>query len=260
MNLRRVCAAFALTLAAGAAAVAQETAAQWVAKARSFLGTEAALNRVTSLHFEGSFEGSERAPDPADPTKTIERPVHVAIDIIFQKPMQHRQTLRSEKIERTTGLDGYDGWERVIDKSPNGTTRLALLDGASIKRLRAATVENLSFYSDRDGARQVDLAGDATVDGIACAKLVFRHGDNIAFTRYFDRSTGRLVKTEIEGGAEIREEGELQVNGVRFPKKVINRTSGGRTTTITFDKITVNETFAPDTFGVPSFKNKFGTQ
>lgn len=256
MNFRRLCAAIVLSLLAAGAAMGQQTAAEWVTKARSFLGTEAALNSVKSLHFEGSFEGTERVPDPEHAGQTVERPVSVSIDIVFQSPMQHRQTLRSEKVERTTALDGYDGWEKVVDRAPAGTTRLALLDGASIKRLRAAAIENLSFYGDRDGSRRIQLLGDATVDGVSCVKVEFRHSDSIVFVRYFDRANGRLVKTEIEGGAEIREEGEMIVSGVRFPKKVINRATSGRVTVITFDKITVNESFPDLVFRVPPFLNK----
>jgi hypothetical protein len=254
MNFRRFFAATTLVLAAGLPMVAAETTAEWISKARSYLGSEAALSSVTSLHFEGAFEGSERVPDPTDATKTIERPVRVGIDIVFQKPMQQRQTLRSDKIERTTTLDNYDGWERVVDKSPKGATRLALLDGASIKRLRATTIENLSFYSDHGAGRRVELEGDATVDGIPCVKISFRHSDNIVFIRYFDRSNGRLVKTDVEGGGEIREEGEMIVSGIRFPKKVINRSARGAVTTITFDRVVVNEAFLPETFAVPSFQ------
>ncbi len=56
----------------------------------------------------------------------------------------------------------------------------------------------------------------------------------------------------VAGGGEIREEGEMIVNGVRFPRKVINTAPNGRSTTITFDRVTVNETFAPEGFAVPS--------
>lgn len=238
-------------------AVAAEDAERWVAKARSYLGAESALDAVKSLHFQGSFAGTEQVPDPADAKKTIEQPVKVGIDIVFQAPMQQRQILRSEKIERITALDGYDAWERVSELGGNGAARLTLLDGPSIKRLRATTIENLSFYSNRGhSARQVKVEGEETVDGVDCVKISFAHTDSIAFNRYFEKSTGRLVKTEIAGGGEIREEGELIVNGVRFPRKVLNKAANGRVTTITFDRITVNESFAIETFAVPTFQGK----
>jgi hypothetical protein len=211
------------------------------------------LDAVRSLRFQGSFEGTEQVADPADPKKLVERPVRVAIDIIFQQPMQQRQVIRSDRVERVTVLDGYDAWEQVVDLSGKNKTRVTLLDTMSIKRLRATTIENLSFYSDRQSSmREVRFLGEETVDGVICGKLSFVHASGIVFLRYFDRASGHIVKTVVEGGGEIREEGELIVNGVRFPQKVINTAPNGRSTTITFDKVTVNDTFTPDNFAVPS--------
>ena len=230
---------------------------EWVAKARAYLGAERALNAADSLHFEGIVETAEWVADPADLSKTVERPIRLAIDIVFQKPMQQRQILRSDKVERTTILDGYDAWERVSDRTKPGSPRILLLDPANIKRLRATTIENLSFYSvGGQFARDLRLVGDVTVDGLACVKLAFTHGNGSSFIRYFEKSTGRLVKTETEKGGEIREEGELLVSGIRFPRKLLNKTPDGRVTTITFDKVTVGERFPPETFAVPSIPTK----
>jgi hypothetical protein len=258
MTVRRFYALVALMLLGVLPAVADDNdAGPWIAKARAYLGSEQALNAVRSLHFQGSFAGTEQVPDPADAKKTIEQPVKVGIDIVFQAPMQQRQILRSEKIERITTLDGYDAWERVADAGGKGTARLTLLDGPGIKRLRATTLENLSFYSNRGGdSRQIKLEGEATVDGVECVKVSFAHTDSIVFNRYFEKATGRLVKTEINGGGEIREEGEILVNGVRFPRKVLNKAQSGRLTTITFEKVAVNEVFPVETFAVPTFQAK----
>jgi hypothetical protein len=232
-------------------------AEEWVAKARSYLGSESALNAVKSLHFQGTIEVVERIIDPTDSSKTIERPIHLGIDIVFQKPMQQRQILRSEKIERTTTLDGYDAWEKVTDLSKPASPRIYLLDPAGIKRLRATTIENLSFYSNQGhDSRQIRLLGDATVEGVACVKLSFMHGSSIVFLRYFDKSSGRLVKTEVESGGEIREEGELMSSGIRFPRKVLNKSPEGKVTSISFDKVTVNESVPAEIFAVPSAQPK----
>lgn len=257
MNVRLLFLLAVMVTAAALPASADEAANRWITKARSFLGSEQALNSVKSLHFEGSFAGTEQVPDPTDAKKTIEQPVRVGIDIIFQSPMQQRQTLKSEKIERVSALDGYDGWERVAQVSGNNAARLTLLDVGSIKRLRATTIENLSFYSpSQSTGRTIQFLGDVAVDGIDCAKLSFTHTDSIVFIRFFDKATGRLVKTEIEGGGEIREEGEMVVNGIRFPRKIMNKSVSGRVTSITFDKVTVNASFPPETFAVPSFQAK----
>jgi hypothetical protein len=94
----------------------------------------------------------------------------------------------------------------------------------------------------------------------------FIHPGDTTFTRFFDRKTGRLVLTRSDENTVIREEGEIRQAGVRFPKRVITVTTfreipegGGepvsreRKTTITFDSVTVNDTFSRDQFAVPFF-------
>ena len=253
MNIRQL-SVFAAAVLVGVLPVrADEVANQWVAKARAYLGTNEALDAVRSLRFQGSFAGTEQVPDPADSKKVVEQPVQVSIDIIFQQPMQQRQVIRSDRVERVTALDGYDAWEQVVDLTGKNKTRVTLLDAMSIKRLRATTIENLSFYSDRLASmRQVRFLGEETVNGVICGKLSFTHASGIVFVRYFDRASGHIVKTVVEGGGEIREEGELIVKGVRFPRKVINTAPNGRSTTISFAEITVNDVFPIESFAVPS--------
>lgn len=226
---------------------------QWIAKARAAIGPESALEAVQSVHFTGTFTTTEKVADPKDATKTKDETIVLAIDIVFQKPYQQRIIRRSNTVVETTALDGYDAWVRRADAVDAKKWQLSLLDSQQVKRLRANTWENLFFYRgiDRRGGK-VDFAGDATVDGKNCAKLVFAHAENIVFTRYFDKATGRLVKTETENGGEIREEGELRAGGLRFPRTLINKSPNGQTATITFDSVKVNEPFPADTFAVPA--------
>jgi len=252
MKFRTLVLALCIPLIA-TASFADSRADQWIAKARQALGGEAALVALQSIHFKGTLETTQQVPiDPAKPTELREEKLRLGIDIVFQKPYQQRMTLRSDKVVETTALDGYDAWVRRADATNESQWQLTLLDTQQVKRLRANTWENLNFYREiekRGG--KVEYAGEATIDGRACVKLVFTHDPAIIFTRYFDQATGRLVKTETENGGEIREEGEMVVNGLRFPKKLINKAPSGQVATITFESITLNETFAPADFEVP---------
>jgi hypothetical protein len=181
-----------------------QTAEDWIAKARAFLGGDKALNAVKSVHFTGSLEVSDGSKLPTD--------------IIFQKSYRQRITVTGPKVIETTALDGYDAWQKRTNPANPTQWTVTLLDANQVKKLRANTLENLSFYAIRDmPGCVVQLSGDATVDGRACVKLTFSHGTSVVFVRYFDKSTGQLVKTDTENGGEIREEGEVIVNGVRFP-------------------------------------------
>ncbi len=232
-----------------------ETAEQVIARARAYLGSEEALNAVTSIHFSGRLEGVDRVPSKDDKTKLVDVPVSLPAEIIFQKPYQQQIILTRPDAIETTALDGYEAWQRRANPLKPAAWQVNLLDSGQIKRLRANTWENLSFFAglEKKGGR-VQLGGEVNVDGIACVKLSFVHDTNIIFVRFFERATGRLIKTETESGAEIREEGEMIVNGVRFPHKVINKSAGGQITTITFDRVVLNERIPASQFAVPDLR------
>ena len=229
-----------------------ESVDQVLARARAYLGTEGALNAVRSIHFSGALEATVSVPSPTDKTKMVEQAVKLPTDIIFQKEYQQRITVTGPKIIETTALDGYDGWQKRTNPANPAQWQVTLLDAGQVKRLRANTWENLGFFAglEKKGGT-VKLAGDVTVDGVACVKVSFIHAENIIFHRYFDKASGRLVKTETESGGEIREEGEMIANGVRFPRKVINKGADGKSTVISFDKVIVNETIPAGDFAVP---------
>lgn len=220
-----------------------------IAKARAFLGADDVLNAVNAVRYEGFLI----APDPANPGKETK----AAMEIIFQRPDRQRITARSEKIVEVTGLDGYEAWQRVHDPADPTKWRQTLLGPDQIKRLRANTWENLSYFrgvETRGGT--VEDQGPADVDGVACRKVAFIHGAGIVFFRYFDAATGRLLLTETEGGGRIREQGEMVVKGIRFPTGIITVTKNAKgedtKVTLTFEKITVNEPLPAKEFAVPA--------
>jgi hypothetical protein len=239
MNVRPVLAALLLVLAALPAAA--QTAEQWIARARARLGTEAALQGVTSVRFIGTLE-----VDGANPR---------ALDIVFQKPMQQRITLSGGELTEVIALDEYVGWQKRSNPKNPAQWQLTLLDANQVKRLRAQVWDNLNFLRGIEKLRgSVRLDGDTTVDGLDCVKLVFSYYDSIRLTRYYDKATARLVKTETEQGVEIREEGEMFAEGIRFPRKVSNREKSGRTITMTFDRIVLNENYPAGDFAVPALQ------
>lgn len=218
-----------------------ETAGQWIARIRARLGTESALQGVTSIRYTGTLD-----TDGANQR---------GLDIIFQKPLQQRITLTNAEIVDVIGLDDYDAWQKRLNPKNPAQWQLTLVDAAQTKRLRAQVWDNLYFFSGLEKMRgSVRLEGDVTVDGVACVKLVFTYHENMVLTRYFERATARLVKVETETGTEIREEGEILVNGIRFPRKVSNRDKDGRVTTMVFDQVILNETHAASEFAVPALR------
>jgi hypothetical protein len=219
-----------------------------IARARAYVGPEAALDAVRTIHYVGSLV----TPDPLDAKKMT----YVTVEIIVSKPYRQRMMFSSDRSVEITALDGYDAWHRVQDPKDPKKTTLQLLGRPQIKRLRANTWENLSFYRglEHEGGRVVDQ-GEAKVDGVNCRKVAYVHSDSYVFIRYFDDATGRLMLTETETGVKIREQGEIRVSGIRLPKSIVttSRDAQGKelTVTLTFDKITLNESFPDSTFTLP---------
>ncbi len=237
MNARLVLAAAAL-FATALSATAQ-TAEQWIGRARARLGSESTLQGMTSVRFIGTIEENGAKPR--------------SLDIIFQKPLQQRITLTHAELVEIIALDDYDGWQKSLNPKNPTQWRLTLLDGPQIKRLRAQAWDNLNFLRNIDRMRgTVKIGGEEKVDGVDCVKLVFTYYENIVLTRYYDKATARLVKTETETGVEIREEGEMFAQGIRYPRKVTNRDKSGKTVTMTFEKIVLNEVYPASEFAVPA--------
>jgi hypothetical protein len=234
----RLVLAVAVLFAAAFPAAAQ-TAEQWIGRARARLGSESALQGMTSIRFTGTIE--------------VDGSSARTMDIIFQKPQQQRISLTSPELVEIIALDDYDGWQKRLNPKNSTQWQLTLLDAPQIKRLRAQAWDNLNFLRNIDRLRgAVKIGGEEKVDGLDCVKLVFTYYESIVLTRFFDKATARLVKTETETGVEIREEGEMFAQGIRFPRKVSNRDKSGKTVTMTFEKIVLNEVYPASEFAVPA--------
>lgn len=222
-----------------------------VAKARSYIGEDAALDAVNSLRFKGQLE----VIDPGAST-----PGTAKIEIIFQRPDRQLITATNDGQTETTALDGYDAWQRVSSAADASRWQVTLLGPDQIKRLRANTFENLAFYRgiESRGGR-IEDRGAVTVDGVACRKLAFVHDAGIAFVRSFEVSTGRLVLTETDSGTQIREQGELRAGGLRFPKSIETSNAlpegGQRIIRVIFDTVEVNPVVDLSIFALPPLRD-----
>lgn len=252
MNLRFV-SLLPVALLAAVSLVRADVAEEVIAKARARLGSEEALNGVATIHFIGILEMADPQPAADGKAQPSDRVGKLPAEIFFQKPYQYKMTVNRPKLIDVTTLDDYDGWTRVTERENPKKWKISLLDSEQIKQLRANTWENLNFFGgiEKRGGT-VKVTGDVTVDGVDCVKLSFYHSDRIVFHRYFEKSSGRLVKTDTAYGGEIREEGEIVVEGIRFPKVIINRSAAGVSSRMTIEKVVLNEKIPATEFAVPS--------
>lgn len=232
---------------------ADTRADEWITNARSAVGTESDLTALNSVRFIGTVEAAQKMPSKNDPVKLEEAHDIFGIDVIFQKPDQFRMVIRSQNATETIALYGYDGWSRRVENGAEDRANLVVLETAQIKLLRANIWANLFFYRgiEARGGR-VDFQGETDVSGKTCVVLVFRHTSNISFTRYFDKSTKRLVKTVTGDGTEIREDGEIKAGGIRFPKRFTTISPDGQIKNVNFQRIEVNQPLPAAEFAMPN--------
>ncbi|MDP3070375.1 MAG: hypothetical protein Q8N18_08810 [Opitutaceae bacterium] len=245
-SLCRPLAALCLGLAPVLAPAAEEHPI--IAKARKFVAEEGTLDGLRTLRFVATMT----VPNPADAAN----PKSVKLDVVFEKPDRQLMQIAFDDRVEITGLDGFDGWHMLQDKSDPPRRRVTILPPARIRRLRAETWENLYYFRGLERAGgTVEDGGEHNVDGVLTRKIAFIHSPTISFFRYFDPQTGRLVVTETEDGRIIREEGEMVVQGLRFPRSVEtfakNDKGAVETVTLTFEKIVINEPLPRDYFAVP---------
>lgn len=245
LRLRSFLAAAALlTASASLPAAAEEPAV--IAKARARLAPDDVLDGIRSIHYVGTLTGM----DPTDPQKSLT----ASIEIFLQKPAQQRIVVTSATEIDISALDDYDAWHRTVERNHPERWHQSQMGVEQIKQLRADVWQNLYFYRgiEKIGGRVEDM-GPATIEGVACEKVGFHHSDTLVYLRYFNRETGELVYTGTADN-NIREQGEMRVGGIRFPKTLlISQTTNGVESkrTIEFEKITVNEPLPESLFAVP---------
>jgi outer membrane lipoprotein-sorting protein len=224
-------------------------------KARAYLGDEAALAAVNSVHYKGKLVSTFTSATGETRTNSAD------IEIIFAKPFYQQIEIRAPEKNEVTSLDDYEAWQRIENPENAKQWRMTLLDASQVRRLRANTWENLSFFSDIStiGGRMEDF-GMVAIDGKDLHKIGFFHSDSIVFYRYFDPASGKLVLTETDAKAMIRESGENRVSGVRFPQEVTTESVGAdgarQLVNVKFDSVTVNEVFPASLFKIPSVVSK----
>jgi len=212
-----------------------------IAKARAYIGSEEKLGAINAIHYMGTYVDTNRGTTGQ-------------IEIYLQKPFRQRLEISEGDEVQTTAIDGYDGWKRQVNRSDPKKWQLVILEAGELKRMRANTFENLNFFRGIEKVRgTVENKGVVKSNGRDAHRLIFQYGVGLFYERLIDVNNGELLLTVNDQGLEIKEVGEIFVDGIRFPEKVITLVNGEIINTVSFHSIKLNEDLEASIFELPSF-------
>ncbi len=209
--------------------------------ARSYLGDGDKLDSIKSIHYKGSLLYS---------TGDLG-----SIEMVYQAPMRHKMVAVVNNREEVSVLDGSEGWTSYKRVGDSVFLGMEIFDPVRILIMQASVRDSLGFYQapkTRNGA--ISYEGKETINGHECNVLTYDYGDSIGYRRYIDAETGQLRKTLDSKGVEYFEEGEIVVDGIRFPKKLISTfptAIGSQTMEFAYSEVVVNKLLPDSDFVMP---------
>lgn len=220
-----------------ALAIVEET----VAKARAYLGGDKALDAVNSIHYEGVLVYGNGQSG--------------TIESIFMKPGYHQAISVIGPQKEISTLNKNEAWQKIERVDRPGAWSLNIYSIDELRALQATVADTLSFLKTPPTRKgRIEYLGTEEVDGRETRKLLYYHGGDRAFLRYFDSETGREVRMINQNGGIFIKSGERLVDGVRFPEKLVVKfitEIGVQSIEISYTNITVNEKFDTDRFNMP---------
>lgn len=213
---------------------------QIIANARKYLGSEEKLESISTIQYQGVFESPLGGGSGY-------------ISIYLRKPLMQRMEVVNGSITETTAINDFEGWKRRVDNNVPNDWAFVILNLAELKRMRANTWENLNFFTGIEHLKgRVINKGPTRKDSRNAYLLIFEYDEGIYYERYFDAETGELISTINQNGVEIKEVGEIMVDGIRFPEKVMTLVDGEIANIVTFVDIYLNEELDESLFDIPS--------
>lgn len=217
-----------------------------VAKARTALGGESALNAVKCLRFELSATDANGKPAGA-------------IISEYKAPMKLREIdYTAAGFESVNAIDGREG-HRTLRRLDTGERRLEIMTAGEVDARRDFACANLYLLAvPAPGRGEVTLGAPTKIDGVECSELAYKYKSGVTLHRFIDNASGRLVATRIDFGTKrgdlMINKGEQKVAGISYPKEIILRDDAGKTVrTLTINKIEVNGDLDDSAFQTPLF-------
>lgn len=221
------------------------TAGSIIERARKTLGPEPALGNIVTLRIEGQVKPNDPKLMPAK------------IILTARKPCSQRLEIYVDDIVETTILHGG---KAVLIRSheKEDISQMRTLSDTERQCLEQSTRNMFNFYNpDIKHGELATYEGIARHRGEICDVITYTCPAKIKTLRYFSRKEAKLVATirEVSGEqVEIVEEGDLYVDGVRFPQAQLYFQGRKPLHRMEVNKVTVNEALEDGIFAFPKPK------
>ena len=228
------------TLLIAATAIAAPTVDETIAQARAHIGSENAIKSVSTIHYTGTYEGAGE-----DNSGTLE--------IFLKAPNKQYLETRTPSLIEITANNDIEGYRKRINPEAPDEWAVNVLGYQELKTILVNSRENLNFF-DRPSnpLATVEDLGLGEMDGKQAHILKYKYTRDIWYTRYFEIGTGRLLATENSRGLLVKEEGEIEVSGLKFPKQITTFLNGEQSSVVVFDKVEINIEIPDSRFELPS--------
>ena len=206
--------------------------------ARSYRGTEAALEAVNSIQYFSTAEKDGQAT-----TK---------VNLIVKKPFRQRMETVNAGLITVTITNGYEGYGMKKDLEADQQERF-ILNPKRVDQMIINALENLYFYKGfkhRNGSLQAE--GPLLYKEQTVYKMTTTYPSGAYYDRYIDVETGRLLSTVSYDGIHLIEEGTQHINGIAFPEKIQIYTEDQLMYTVVLDHILINGPVNDETFELSS--------
>lgn len=238
-SLITLCTSLLIATTTFAASSVDET----IAQARARIGTEDAIKSVKTIYYAGTYEGMGEGNSGT-------------LEIYLKAPNKQYLVTRTPTVIEITANNDFEGYRKRINPDAEEEWAINVLGYRELKNIMINSRENLNFFDrPNDPLATVDDLGTAEMDGKEVHVLKYNYGRDIWYKRYFEIGTGRLLATENARGLLVKEEGELEASGVKFPKKITTFVNGEQTSVVTFEKIEINNDIPDSRFELPSLSD-----
>lgn len=212
-----------------------------VALARAHMGGDAKLDAIQSIRFKGVLVYGNGQSG--------------TVESVFKKPNNYQFTSTIGGNRETSTLNSTAAWQKMENVQSPDAYRLNFYELDDMRHLQATIVDAFSFLKTpptRNG--RIEYLGTGKVEGKAAIVLAYYHNDSTWFRRYFDPETGRVMHMVNSKGVVYTYDGELELDGVKFPQKTIVRSVtqfGEQRMEISYASVETNIDIDMERFGLP---------